>query len=595
MKLANALAVVMLISSGYLGGGLLACSGPSGSPREGGADGGGNDAARKDVSVDAPSEKDAHEDRRGARDGDAGPPSLVSLSVSAPDSDASPAVTLWPPFSPEIYDYSVTCPDAENTLTVSMKASRGAESLLIQPTLSGSLPEQTLKVKVGESQAIVAVATDAVTTAEYWVRCLPHDFPTFQWELHAEAGAPSPGYYLLGVARPPPISGRAYAFILDRHGAPIWYGPSSSGDAVFDVDNVVPGAVSYLPLPHAGFEIRQLSPLNTTSAEAADASVDEHELRYLSNGDFLGLSTALVSGVDLTGARVASPDGGTMTLSGPQTIVSCKIMEFTTDGTIVWMWSASDHIDPVKETAWVQQLGSYFDVFHCNSIDVDPANGNLLVSARQMNSVFYVDRSTGNILWKMGGAVYSKDGALHVAVADPFIAQHDARLHGWSQTCSGGSGQVSVFDDETNTSARARGVLYDVSIAAADGGLIGCDAGAMEAGALEGGAEGGATDGGAADGGAPDSAIAGTATVAWEYRGPTWSAAMGSFRISADGTRVIGWGEGPGGPHGFTEVDEAKNVLLHFTFTNGDVSYRAIKVPPSAFALAVLRDTAGLP
>jgi hypothetical protein len=43
------------------------------------------------------------------------------------------------------------------------------------------------------------------------------------------------------------------------------------------------------------------------------------------------------------------------------------------------------------------------DPFHCNSIDVEPATGNLLVSGRHMDSIFYIERSTGKILWKMGG------------------------------------------------------------------------------------------------------------------------------------------------------------------------------------------------
>jgi hypothetical protein len=70
--------------------------------------------------------------------------------------------------------------------------------------------------------------------------------------------------------------------------------------------------------------------------------------------------------------------------------------------------------------------GAVYDVFHCNSIDVDPANGDPLVSAREMDSVFYVDRPSGKVLWKMGGATASKDGATYVAVSDPFFRQHDA-------------------------------------------------------------------------------------------------------------------------------------------------------------------------
>ena len=40
----------------------------------------------------------------------------------------------------------------------------------------------------GQSDAIVAVATDGAAMDQYWVRCLPHDFPGLRMTAHAEAG-----------------------------------------------------------------------------------------------------------------------------------------------------------------------------------------------------------------------------------------------------------------------------------------------------------------------------------------------------------------------------------------------------------------------
>jgi hypothetical protein len=143
-----------------------------------------------------------------------------------------------------------------------------------------------------------------------------------------------------------------------------------------------------------------------------------------------------------------------------------------------------------------------------------------------------------------------------VPVDDPFIQQHDARLQpGWSAT--GGGGQISVFDDQSGTMAPARGLLLDVTTGV-----------------------GGMTP---------------KATVAWQYKAESNVADRGSFRISADGSRVIGWGNSDSHHCVFTEVDEQGHPLLDFFFTDGDVSYRAIKVPLSAFELGVLRKTAGLP
>jgi hypothetical protein len=237
----------------------------------------------------------------------------------------------------------------------------------------------------------------------------------------------------------------------------------------------------------------------------------------------------------------------------------CELVEFDpSTGAIVWTWSASDHFDPNQDStllAVVNQLGTEaVDPYHCNSVDVDPANGNLLVSSRNMNSIFYVERLTGTVLWKMGGSTYTKDNAIYIPVADPFIEQHDARLQpGWSE--ADGTGQISVFDDQSGTTAPARGLLLDVKTGA--------------------------------DGATPG------ATVAWQYKSVANSSDRGSFRISPDGSRVIGWGTIRNVT--FTEVDVEGRDLLDFVFADGNVSYRAIKVPVSAFDLDVLRRTAGLP
>ena len=69
---------------------------------------------------------------------------------------------------------------------------------------------------------------------------------------------------------------------------------------------------------------------------------------------------------------------------------------------------------------------------------------------------------------------------------------------------------------------------------------------------------------------------------------------MGSFRILPDGSRVIGWGIPGGGDPAITEVDKNGNDLLEFLFPDGTQSYRAIKVPTSAFDIDLLRATAGV-
>jgi hypothetical protein len=557
--------------------------------------------------VDAGRDREAHRDATaegrdaGPKDGgvDGGPPSLVELSVLASSTsdtgdggDAGPpSLTLVPPFSSSIYDYYVRCPALANALTVSMKASPGANTLLVQPALSGALPSQTLSLNVNENQAIVAFATDGVATTQYWVRCLPHDFPMMAMDVHAEAGTPPEGYYLLGTSDPSFQARWGYAMVLDGNGVPVWYAHGASQLGVENVDAVVAGAVSFAPTSNFPFEVHYLDPPMVTTADPSGQEINTHELRVvqcsgatcggLTNGNDLVISVPITTGVDLTGMSIPLPDGGAQELGPDSAILECELVEFNpTTGAVAWVWVASDHLDPVKDST-VPNLaqsrpapdggGPVWDVFHCNSIDIDPNNGNLLVSARNTDSIFYVDRSTGQILWKMGGPSYTKDEATaYVPVNDGGVyhQQHDARLQpGWSPTCSGGNGQISLFDDESNQTTPARGLVLDV--------VVGMDGGSI------------------ADCGTVTNDTPG-ATLAWQYAGPINSEIRGSFRILPDGSRVIDWGSLDNSSRlVFTEVDVQGNDLLDFYFTDGDVSYRVVKVPLSAFDLGVLRSTAG--
>jgi len=575
----------------------IACSSRPSIP-DGGADAtldGRQDAAARDSSDANEAARDV---RESASPADGGTPFLTQLAVvsaSAPV-DGSVPITLVPPFSSSIHDYYVRCAAGANPITVSMKASNGSKSLLVQPTSSPSLVTQTLSLSVNENQAIVAVATDGVATTEYWVRCLPHDFPGLRLTVH---GAVPPAYYIMGTAFP---GGKTpYAIVLDGNGVPVWYA-AISGAAVLCVDNVVSGAISFqavspTDLPTYQFQIDQLSPYAISYAAPAGTSLDDHELRVLSNGHYLVLSEPIKTGVDLTGMSFPLIDGGVVTPGTNSDITNCNLVEFDpATGAVVWTWVGTDHLDPVRDptvpqlaqgTSSVLYDGGVVDPFHCNSVDVDPANGNLLVSARHMDSVFYVDRSTGNILWKMGGN--PKNGVAHVTVPDGFRRQHDARLlPGFSITCAGARGQVSVFDDETGAYfyapvAPARGVIYDVAIGNAEGGAS-LEGGCGEAGPFPGGD--------------------GSAAVAWQYSGEYSSEILGSMRITTDGSRVIGWGLGYGpcwatggcAPKlAFSVVDDAGKDLLDLAFTDGDSSYRAIPVPLTALDLEAMRRTAGLP
>ncbi len=586
-------------------GATAACSGPREAPSDGGDARG---EAGTDSRTDAPDADELAEGADAAADSgtDAGVPRLVSLSVTSAGVEGGAPVTLTPAFSPGVHDYYVLCSAAAgNALTVSMTASPGAESLLLQPSPpSQKKPSQTLDVSVDANGAVVAAATDGVATTTYWVRCLPPDFPAMAWTPHADAGTPPPGYYLLGWWLAPP-GGAGYGMILDGNGVPVWYTRPPNRYGVTDLDSLAPGELSFTLFdgaPTGPFDVLGLRPYTTEVIAPLTDPATIHELQVLPNGDHLILANPIKYGVDLTGLTVKV--GSTPTpLGKDQMIEDCVIVEFDAAGSLVWTWTATDHFEPRLVSAEPQVAfdgektdggtGPLVDVFHCNSIDLDrtspdPGHPNMLVSARNMDSIFYVERATRRVLWKMGGPSSSLDDAAYVTPSTPFFLQHDARLQpDWTSTCGGGRGHISLFDDETHHGAHARGLLFDVSVGAKDGG-----APADAACPPDGGPPSDAGPSGEG-GGAP----AGTATLTSRYEksGVGASIVAGSFRILSDGSYVVGWGQSETAGVVFTEFDGKGNDLLDFSFPASGQSYRTVKVPLTELRIDDLRNAAGLP
>jgi arylsulfotransferase ASST len=101
-------------------------------------------------------------------------------------------------------------------------------------------------------------------------------------------------------------------------------------------------------------------------------------------------------------------------------------------GRLLFEWRSLDHVT-VDETHAVFD-GHPLDYFHVNSIDLTH-DGNLLVSARNTWAVYKVSRTTGEVLWRLGG----KKSSFEMGKGTVFAWQHDARHHG--------NGLISIFDD----------------------------------------------------------------------------------------------------------------------------------------------------
>jgi hypothetical protein len=102
-------------------------------------------------------------------------------------------------------------------------------------------------------------------------------------------------------------------------------------------------------------------------------------------------------------------------------------------GEVLLEWRASDHIG-LDENYVTPPATGPFDFAHLNAAAVD-IDGNLLISSRHAWTVFKVDRSSGAVIWRLGG----KQSDFSIAEGAAFSWQHHARRHP--------DGTLTVFDN----------------------------------------------------------------------------------------------------------------------------------------------------
>jgi hypothetical protein len=107
-------------------------------------------------------------------------------------------------------------------------------------------------------------------------------------------------------------------------------------------------------------------------------------------------------------------------------------------GDVVFEWHSLDHVALTESyTPVPTDTSTVFDYFHINSVKLD-TDGNLLISARDTSTVYKVNRSTGAVIWRLGGKM--SDFTLGPGL--PFAYQHDAEAVDAST--------IRIFDNESN-------------------------------------------------------------------------------------------------------------------------------------------------
>lgn len=231
-------------------------------------------------------------------------------------------------------------------------------------------------------------------------------------------------------------------------------------------------------------------------------------------------NTAVFTTFGVGHAEIPSRRGGLR--RGPYWYCCCQEVDIAS-GRLLLQWrsdqnvpfSASHHALPHRRT-------TPWDYFHMNSITVDPIDGNLIISSRNLWQVYKVDRTTGETIWRMGG----EGSDFEIEPRAKFAWQHHVTAHE--------DGLYTMFDNEAGpppqaSQSRALFVRVDETRR--------------------------------------------TVSFVREYHHvpPILAPALGSAQRLDHGGVFVGWGR----PSWFTEWDRDGAVVLDARLPAGIISYRA--------------------
>jgi hypothetical protein len=433
---------------------------------------------------------------------------------------------LFPELQRRIDHYVTSCPDGGSALD--LESDR--EVTVRRPGFKWQGRTGEFRVPLTPGQSFVV--EDGAD--RYRIRCLPNNFPGWDFERLED---PSHKFYSAAYGRSNDNEDEhlnPFVVIFDEHGVPVWWR---------DEDQPTLGGqvVEYRGKPYVYWrkegprqqsfleDFHQLHTLRGRLAyqfESPRLTTDGHEFNLRKNGDVWLISYVPRAGTDFSD------------IGGPESAWSAEaIVEQVRDGKTIWRWStrrtihsyeAARNLDGQFDNKDDGTFQDPFDRVHMNS--VEPAGDRVIVSLRNTDGVYGIDRASGEIAWKLGG---EKTPESLEVIGDPYDypsgSQHDARVLP--------DGTISVFDNRTGLDQPPRVTRWRI------------DEDEM------------------------------TATLVESYDDPfaPGSAATGSARYSPDGSLFVYWGDS----YLMTEFDPEGEIAFRIAIEG--MAYRAYPVPDGLY------------
>lgn len=210
----------------------------------------------------------------------------------------------------------------------------------------------------------------------------------------------------------------------------------------------------------------------------------------------------------------------------PNAVVSGLIIqEIDENKNVVFQWRSWDHFQITD--AWHENMYSHaIDAVHGNAIEID-FDGNIMISSRHLDEITKINRTTGNVMWRLGG---KNNQFTFINDNDKFNYQHAIRKLD--------NGNIILYDNGNfHTPPYSRAVEYRLDV------------------------------------------INMTAELVWQYRNSpdVFGPAMGSAFRQPNGNTIIGWGLTPAMRTAITEARPDGSKAFEMDLPPGIFSYRIFK------------------
>ncbi|HEX3081042.1 MAG TPA: arylsulfotransferase family protein, partial [Puia sp.] len=225
------------------------------------------------------------------------------------------------------------------------------------------------------------IRTQPATTRE------PTDFPKFTLDVNTN---PSPGdvfYYNSNFYGNP----GSYICIMTSAGDSIYAQKTTSKGSTFDINHN--GYLTVFNYDSAYFEMWDSSYNIIDTYKAGNGyGTDAHDFQIFPDGH----SFLLASDPEIVDMTVYNP------LYKPDaTVFGAVLQELDAAKNVIFEWRSWDHVE-ITEVEHQDLSGQYIDYVHPNAIELD-TDGNILMSCRVLSQVMKINRTTGEVMWRLGG------------------------------------------------------------------------------------------------------------------------------------------------------------------------------------------------